>query len=135
MEEDPNPQQSLRFNEGKLPMHYWMLYPKCAKMIAWVQARGEEKYGYGNWAIGGKDNREYMDSGFRHFYDWLENPKEEVFDDDTGSHPLGQFLWNMMNLIERNVEGSLWDPDFDIDAFREKWKDHPKNDVDPRDYM
>jgi len=122
---------ALRFNDDKLPLHYWDLYPTCAKMIAWVQARGEDKYGYGNWMLGGKPDREYRDSAKRHQTEFNEGVD---YDEDTGSFHPAQELWNLMNLIERNYSDiPLRDPDFDLDAYVEKWRDSPKNEIDPRE--
>lgn len=130
-EEPEEPKEALRFNEGKLPLHYWDLYPTCAKMIAWVQARGEDKYGYGNWTLGGKPDREYRDAGKRHQQLFISGVD---YDEDTGSFHLAQELWNLMNLIERNYSDvPIHDPDFDLEAYKAKWADAPKNDVDPRE--
>lgn len=123
--------QALRFNAGKPEMHYFMfLYPFCAEALGWVQARGADKYGYGNWTLGGKPDREYLDAFGRHMAAWTNGVD---YDEDTGSLHLAQALWNLMNLIERNYSDMpVSDPDFDLEAFIERWKDAPKNDIDPR---
>ena len=115
--------KALRFNEDKPQLHYIMHYRRFLEALAWVQERGAEKYGYGNWMYGGKPDREYYDSGMRHLLDHFDG---EIYDKDTGSAVLVQTIWNLMNLFEQNTDFSISDPDFDLEAYRKKWKDHPK---------
>jgi len=131
MSEKDEPVQALRFNEGKPQMHYFMfLYPYAAKAMGWVQERGGDKYGYGNWTLGGKPDREYLDAFGRHMGEWIEGVD---YDEDTGSLHLAQALWNLLNLLERNYSDMPFrDPDFDVEAYIAKWADMPKNDIDPR---
>lgn len=119
--------QALRFNTGKPQAHYILFYKKFIEALAAVQEQGAIKYGYANWAIGGKEDVEYLDAGMRHLLAFFEG---EMYDEDLGTQHLAQACWNFMNLIEQNYDD--WpaiSPDFDQEAFVERWKDFPKQGV------
>ena len=118
--------KALRFNEGKPQLHYILYYPRFLEALAWVQERGEDKYGYGNWMFGGKPDREYYDSNLRHLGDHFNG---DIYDNDSGASVLIQAIWNLMNLFEQNTDFPVSDPDFDLEAYQEKWKDYPKQET------
>ncbi len=115
--------KALRFNSDKPQLHYILFYPRFLAALAWLQERGEDKYGYGNWLYGGKPDREYYDSGMRHLVDHFQG---DVYDEDTGSLVLVQAIWNLLNLLEQNTDLPISEPDFDVESYKKKWKDHPK---------
>ena len=114
-------QTALRFNTGKPEVHYILFYKKFIEALATVQSQGAIKYGYANWAAGGKNDTEYLDSGMRHLLAFFSG---EMYDEDTGSLHLAQVCWNFMNAIEQNyADWPNLDPDFDQETFIERWKD------------
>lgn len=118
--------KALRFNSGKPELHYILYYPKFVEALALVHMQGAEKYGYGNWRLGGKPSQEYWDSAMRHIFDAFQG---KVYDEDTGCLTLAHAIWNLIQIIEQNMENPLFDGDFDQESFIERWKDFPKNSV------
>jgi hypothetical protein len=115
--------EALRFNKDKPELHYLLYYPRFMEALARVQMQGAIKYGYGNWLYGGKSDLEYWDSGLRHLASAFN---KETFDKDSGCHTLAQAVWNFMQIIEQNYRGPVFDPDFDQQAYVDRWADHPK---------
>lgn len=127
MDEEP---KALRFNKGKPELHYILFYPRFLHALASVQEQGAHKYGYANWAFGGKPDQEYLDAALRHL---IAHFNGELYDDDIGTLHLAQCVWNLMNLLEQNmINVPLFDPDFDQQAFIDKWADAPKQVGRPR---
>ena len=120
---------SLRFNEGKSEVHYMLFYKKFAEALAKIQSQGAIKYGYANWMSGGKPDTEYLNSGMRHLLDFFSG---NMYDEDLGTLHLAQACWNFINLLELNYsEWDILDPNFDQEAFEEKWKNAPKRSESP----
>jgi hypothetical protein len=123
VEEPDEPLVALRDNGGKPEMHYILFYPKFLKALAAVQSQGEVKYGYGNWMAGGKPNSEYYDAGLRHLLDHFDG---EDYDKDGFRH-IAAAIWNFMQIVELNSPDiPAIDPDFDQEAFVERWANSPK---------
>jgi hypothetical protein len=116
--------EALRFNSGKPQAHYILFYKHFIEALAKVQEHGAIKYGYANWAAGGKPDTEYLDAGMRHLLAFFEG---EMYDKDLGVLHLAQMCWNFMNLLEQNYnDWPVLNPDFDFEGFVERWKDAPK---------
>lgn len=115
---------ALRFNKGKNQVHYILFYKRFIEALARVQEQGGLKYGYANWASGGKPDTEYLDAGMRHLLAFFDG---EMYDEDTGTMHLAQACWNFINLLEQNYgDWPVLDPEFDQQAFIDRWADLPK---------
>jgi hypothetical protein len=96
-----------------------MDFPVPIKSIARIMEFGATKYDDGNWKLGGKPDKEYLDSMFRHITLWLEG---EVYDEDSGCSHLGHAIWNLMALHQLNHPDEV----FNESVFSERckyWKD------------
>lgn len=91
--------QSKRFNEGKPKLSYILYFPAAIKMIGKIMELGAAKYGDDNWKLGGKPDKEYLDSMMRHLTSWLSG---ETYDPDSGCNHLGHMCWNILALIQLN---------------------------------
>ena len=106
---------AARHNEGKPKMSYVFHYPHALEALAKVMEQGAIKYEDMNWKKGNKPDGEYLDACGRHI---LKHVNEGVHDDDIGVIHLAQAVWNLMTLIELNMQDvPTLNPDFDQEAF------------------
>lgn len=103
---------ALRFNNGK-PQMMRMLecFPKACEAVARVFEFGAVKYDDGNYKLGGRPDREYLDSLARHLVDLISG---DVHDKDSGCHLIGHCIWNLAALYELNHSG---EPAIDQNVF------------------
>ena len=100
--------EALRFNEGKPKLAYMLEFPSAIEAVSRIMEFGATKYEDGNWKIGGKPDREYLDSMMRHLRAWLEG---EVYDQDSGCSHLGHAIWNLLALQQLNHKDEVIDED------------------------
>lgn len=98
--------EAKRFNEGKPKLAYILEFPSVAEAVSRIMEFGAAKYEDGNWKLGGKPDREYLDSMMRHLRLWLEG---EVYDQDSGCSHLGHAIWNLMALQQLNHKDEVID--------------------------
>jgi len=98
--------QALRFNEGKPKLSYILQFPHAIEAVARIMELGAEKYGDGNWKLGGKPDKEYLDSMMRHLRSFMDGEK---YDQDSGCSHIGHATWNLLALIELNHPNELYD--------------------------
>jgi hypothetical protein len=91
--------KAKRYNQSKPQLSYIMKFPTPMKAIARIMEFGAIKYEEDNWKLGGKPDKEYLDSMFRHLNQWLEG---EAYDNDSGCSHLGHAIWNLLALHELN---------------------------------
>lgn len=92
--------EALRFNNDKPMMSYFMRsFPRMAEAVARVKEMGAIKYNDGNWRLGNKPDKEYLDSLFRHLN--YINIGED-YDSDTGCLHIAHAVWNLCALLELN---------------------------------
>jgi hypothetical protein len=89
---------AMRFNSGKPFMHYILFFPRVAELLARIFEGGEHKYDYGNWRLGKRPDKEYMDCLMRHLFKL--DGKGEMFDEDFCTHHIGHAIWNLMVRFE-----------------------------------
>lgn len=118
---DEEPTESMRFNEGKPMLSYFMRsFPKAAECVARVKELGAVKYDDGNWTKGNKPDVEYIDSMTRHLAYFFSG---EFYDQDSGCAHIGHAIWNLAALFELNYQDA---PVIDEKLFRERlqyWAD------------
>lgn len=92
--------EALRYNEDKPELSYLpRSFPKMVEAVARVMQFGAAKYEDGNWQKGGKPDKEYWDSLFRHLsYVW----QGQDYDEDSACLHLGHAVWNLCALLELN---------------------------------
>lgn len=97
--------KALRYNEDKPKLSYILEFPHAIEALARIMELGAEKYGDGNWKLGGKPDKEYMDSMMRHLRSFVEG---EMYDKDSGCSHVGHAAWNLLALIELNHSNELY---------------------------
>ena len=112
-----------RFNQGKPSLSYILKFVNPMKAISRIMEFGAVKYGEDNWKLGGKPDREYLDSMMRHLTAWTEG---EVYDQDSGCSHLGHAIWNLLALHELNHPSEVIDEEI-FNKQCEIWK-HKKLD-------
>ena len=116
----PSPEgKALRFNEGKPELGRLLEFGSALDKLVKVMEQGAVKYADGNWLLGGKPDREYIDSALRHMQAFSSG---EDFDPDIGTHHLAHAAWNLLALLRLNLdfEPSL-DPEFDQAGFVKRY--------------
>lgn len=116
--------KSERFNAGKVPLHYLMMFPTAIEAFSRVCEGGTHKYNYLNFLNGGKHWSEAIDSCLRHIKNyvrwciWQEakidigsDGEPNMFASDTGCHHLAHAMWNLMFEIDMNTKGHAHDPE------------------------
>jgi len=116
----PSPEdQALRFNEGKPELGRLLEFGSALDKLVAVMQQGATKYEEANWLLGGKPDREYIDSALRHLQAFSAG---EEFDPDIGTHHLAHAAWNMLALLRLNRDDApRIDPEFDQEAFVKKY--------------
>lgn len=104
-----------RLNSGKAQVSYMLHFPTVLEVMGRIMEFGATKYEDGNWKLGGKPDKEYLDSGMRHLLYWLSG---EEFDPDSGCNHLGHAIWNLCALLQLNYPGHV----FDEEIFRAQCK-------------
>lgn len=93
--------EALRFNSGKPHVSYILHFPCSIESIARIMEYGAKKYGDMNWAKGGKPDTEYLDSCMRHILKFVEG---EPIDEESGCHHIGHAIWNLLALMDLNLQ-------------------------------
>lgn len=75
---------------------YDLISPFSLERLAWVYARGAEKYGDRNWEKGIPYSR-YLASGERHLQQFKQG--------DTDEDHLAQAVWNLMSILHHQAVG------------------------------
>lgn len=110
---------AMRYNEGKPQMSYLFHYPHAMEALVKVLEQGAIKYEAMNWKKGNKPDGEYLDAAGRHIF---KHVNEGVHDEDIGVIHLAQAVWNLMTLIELNMQDvPTLNPDFDQDEFIKRY--------------
>lgn len=116
----PSSGTAMRFNDKKSEMSYILHYPHAIEALVQVLHQGAVKYDHLNWKKGGKPDEEYLDACQRHLF---KHVNEGVYDEDIGTVHIANAIWNLMTLIECNMQDhEVLDPDFDQEAFEEKYR-------------
>jgi hypothetical protein len=106
---------AMRYNEGKPQLGYLLHYPHALEALVKVLEQGAVKYEALNWKKGNKPDSEYLDACMRHLFKHLT---EGPHDADIGVMHLAQAVWNLLTLIELNMQDvPTLNPDFDQDEF------------------
>ena len=92
---------SKRDNRGKAQLSYILEFPRMVTAFARVMELGALKYDPGNWKLGGKPDKEYLDATMRHIVAFQSG---EEFASDSGCHHLAHAAWNLFALVELNVD-------------------------------
>lgn len=98
--------KALRFNEEKPKLSYILQFPHVIEALARIMELGGEKYGDGNWKLGGKPDKEYLDSMMRHLQAFMSG---ETYDQDSGCSHVGHAAWNLCALLELNHPNELYE--------------------------
>lgn len=110
---------AARHNDGKPQLGYIFHYPHALEALAKVMEQGAIKYEDMNWKKGNKPDGEYLDACARHIFKHIN---EGIHDEDIGVIHLAQAVWNLMTLIELNMQDvPTLDPEFDQEAFVERY--------------
>lgn len=112
-----------RFNQGKPNLSYFLKFVNPMKAIARIMEFGAIKYEEDNWKLGGKPDREYLDSMMRHLTAWMEG---ELYDQDSGCSHLGHAIWNLLALHELNHSDEIIDEEL-FNKQCEHWKNKERN--------
>ncbi len=114
--------KALRFNTGKTKLSKIFEFGPGLHMLVKVMEQGATKYADGNWLLGGKPDGEYLDSAMRHIEEFMLG---EFYDPDIGTAHLGNAAWNLLAALCVNYSDKpTLDPDFDQEAFVEKYNDN-----------
>lgn len=105
--------KALRYTEGKPQLAYMLEFGTAMEALARIFEFGACKYNDGNWKLGGKPDREYLNSLMRHLRKWKSG---EEFDADSGCSHLGHAVWNLCALLELNYPESI----IDEELFKER---------------
>ena len=120
---NPSP-EALRDNNGKPELSQILFFDTALDHLAMVMSQGRYKYkdsepGVPNWTVGGKPDEEYLDSAIRHLRALI---KGEFYDADLGTAHAAHIVWNLLALLANNYpEAPTLDPEFDLEAFAEKY--------------
>ena len=110
---------ALRHNDGKPQLSEILKFGSALDKVAKVMELGAVKYEQDNWLKGGKPDQEYLDSCVRHLKTFISG---EEYDEDSGCHHLGHAVWNLLTMLRLNRDDAPnLSPDFDLDAFMERW--------------
>lgn len=115
---------AARYNEGKPKLSYFFHFPVVIKAIARIMEFGATKYEDGNWKLGGKPDKEYLDSMLRHLDKYFN--EGEKYDQDSGCSHIAQAVWNLMALHQLNHSDEI----IDEELFSERkayWEEKKKN--------
>lgn len=122
----PEPEKALRYNQGKPPISYMMLFGPANDHVSEVGTQGGHKYEMGNFLNGGRTLEELLDCALRHIRETklaIYNAGDH-YDPDIGTLHLANAAWNLLEALrDPEIYGS-WptlDPDFDQAAFLEKY--------------
>ncbi len=101
--------KAMRFDEGKIDRSYQLAFPRAMALLCNVCTYGEYKYGRDNYRAGGKGNLEYFKCQMRHIQEGFaamqyQDYEDQVFDKESGLHHLGHALWNLLSVLELEVE-------------------------------
>jgi len=111
--------QALRFNDDKIQLSRIREFGSAIRKVVSVMQQGAIKYEDGNWLLGGKPDKEYLDSLDRHVQLFTEG---EIYDKDSGNHHMAHAAWNCLALLRLNADDlPEIDPEFDQEAFIARW--------------
>ena len=118
----PDPDKALRYNDEKPRIDRVLLFDSALNKLAAVMSQGAVKYPSDrNWLKGGKPDEEYIASALRHMQ---AHQNGEFYDPDIGTSHIANAMWNLGALLRCNYDDSPdLDPEFDQQAFEEKYKD------------
>lgn len=102
---------SVRYNDGKPEMFYWLLWPKSAEAVSRVQTQGAQKYSEFNYAQATEKTnppKEFLSSAMRHLtkasrFLISRNP-HHLYDSESGNLHVAHAVWNLMMLMD-----FIWD--------------------------
>ena len=102
-------EKAMRFDGGKIDRSYQLAFPRAMALLCNVCTYGEYKYGRDNYRDGGKGSREYFKCQMRHVQEGfaaMQYPDyaDQVFDKESGLHHIGHAIWNLMSVLELEVE-------------------------------
>ena len=108
-----------RDNSNKATLGMVLEFGSGLEKLAMVMKQGATKYEPRNWLLGGKPDSEYLDAALRHMEKFVN---EGFYDEDIGTAHLANAAWNLLAVMRLNY-GTMeaLDPDFDQDAFLEKY--------------
>jgi hypothetical protein len=87
---------ALRFNKGKPPLRYLLVFGAAVREVAKVCAYGESKYEMYNFCKGAPRS-ENVDSLLRHLEAYWNG---EDYDTESGCHHLAHVSWNALRLCQ-----------------------------------
>ena len=98
---------SLRYNEDKPEMFYWMMWPKSAEAVSRVCEYGATKYDELNYTKATAETnppKEYVSACGRHLtaacrYLITKNT-DDLYDKESGCLHVAHAIWNLMMLID-----------------------------------